>query len=569
MSWILGIGGYSHDASAALLKDGKLTAAVQEERLTRIKHAGGFPYASIKYCLEAGGITEDDVSAVAFYAKRSNWDKYLWDALKASVRHVGYTCSHPRGLVTTVGYRVYRSLNFRADLARFFHDTKFSKRRFFFIDHHACHAAAGYFSSPFDEAIVLCLDGGGDGRTTTAWLGRGARLTELPPSINHPHSLGLIYTRVTRYLGFPAPGDEYKVMGLAAHGKPVYLNKIREMIRLSSSGGYRLNMAYFNYQFDYALSGLFERTFGPPRRHGEPLDERHADIAASLQRLFEEVVLYLSIHLKRRAGIRDIAISGGSALNCLANGRLLSSGEFDRVFVPPAAGDLGTSIGAAQYHYYMALGGTERAELRTDGWGPEFDDDAVLHELTRTGLRFGRLDQPAEAAARILAEGKVVAWFQGRMEFGPRTLGFRSILGDPRSVEIKDRINRTVKFRDEFRPFAPSILREHAKAYFGVDCDSPFMTLTFDVLADKRKEIAGVVHVDNTARVQTVSREDQPLYYDLIDHFYRLTGVPVVLNTSFNLAGEPIVCSPHDALRTFFTSGIDVLIMGRYIVTKE
>lgn len=310
VAWVLGIGGYSHDASAALVHDGELVAAVQEERLTRIKHVGGFPYESINYCLRAGGIEKEKVSAIAFYARKSNWDKYLWDVLKASVYHSQCTLANLRGFVASVGYRLYRSFNFRADLARFFYETGFDSKLFFDHKHHACHAAAGYYSSPFDEAIVLCVDGGGDGKTTSAWIGRGTRLEELDLGIRHPHSMGLIYTRVTRYLGFLSPGDEYKVMGLAAYGKALHLNKMREMIQLLPDGTYRLNMNFFNYQFEYSLADLFYKEFGPSRKKGEPIDEQHADIAASVQALFEEVLLYLAVGLKKRTGIRNLVISG-------------------------------------------------------------------------------------------------------------------------------------------------------------------------------------------------------------------------------------------------------------------
>ena len=569
MAWVLGIGGYSHDASASLLYDGALVAAVQEERLTRVKHAGGFPYRSIEYCLKAGGIAPSDVSAVAFYTRKSNWDRYLADTIKASLRHPRYTFGHGRGFVASVGYRLYRSLSFRADLARFFLETGFDKRRFFDHEHHACHAASAFYVSPFDEAIVLCVDGGGDGRTTSGWLGRGNRLVELPLSIRHPHSLGLIYTRMTRHLGFPSPGDEYKVMGLAAYGAPTYLDQMRKMVELRDDGGYRLDMSFFNYQFDYSASERFYRTFGPARRKGEPVTERHADLAASVQRLFEEIVLHLCVALRKRTGVRALCLGGGSALNCTANGRLLTCGEFDSVFVPPAASDLGTSMGAALYHSYQMLGGVKRTELRTDAWGPEYSDAEIEEELQRAGLDYEPVSNPAVRAAELISTGKIVGWFHGRMEFGPRALGHRSILADPRQRDVKDRMNKTVKFREEFRPFAPSILRESAGRYFRQDADSPFMTFTFDVLPERREDIPGVVHVDGSARVQTVSRADEPLYYELIEHFYRLTGVPVVLNTSFNLAGEPIVCSPDDALRTTFTSGVDALVIGHYLVTKR
>jgi carbamoyltransferase len=565
---ILGLGGYSHDASAALLRDGELVAAVQEERLTRIKHQGGFPYESIRYCLKAGGVTADDVAAIAFYTRKSNWDGYLLDVLARSLRHFRYTATHRRGFVASVGYRVQRSLNFRADLGRFFHETGFSPRKFFDYDHHACHAASAYYASPFDGAVVLCIDGGGDGKSTTGWIGRGRELRELELGIRVPHSLGLLYTRITRYLGFPGSGDEYKVMGLAAYGKPTYVDRLRKLVVLTERG-YRLEMGYFNYQYAYALADRFYAEFGPPRTKGGEITAHYADMAASAQQLFEEIVLHLAVGLKRRTGLRALAVAGGSSLNCTANGMLLRSGEFDSIFVPPAASDLGTSLGAALYHWHQVRGRPRGFRLTTDAWGPAYGDDEVRAELERASIPYERLDDPAATAAELLAGGEIVGWFQGRMEFGPRALGQRSILADPRRREIKDRVNRTIKFREEFRPFAPSCLREYAPKYFDVDVDTPFMTFTVGVLPARRDEIPGVVHVDGSARLQTVTREDDPLYHALLSRFHELTGVPLVLNTSFNLAGEPIVCSPFDALRTFFTCGMDALVIGRFLVRKS
>ncbi len=567
MIHILGIGGYSHDASAALLSGGQLTAAVQEERLTRIKHQGGFPYEAMKYCLKAGGVSRRDVSAIAFYTRKSNWDGYLFDVVKQSMRNPRYTLWHGTGFVASVGYRLQRSIDFRADLGRFFYETGFPRAIFHDYDHHTCHAASAFYSSPFEEAAILCIDGGGDGKSTTAWVGRGRDLRELDLGIRTPHSMGLVYTRLTRYLGFPGSGDEYKVMGLAAYGVPEYLDRLRRMVILTDSG-YRLNMEYFTYQYAYALSERFYREFGPPREKGEPITPHYANMAASTQRLFEEVLLHLARVLKRRTGIRNLAIAGGSSLNCSGNGKLLLSGEFDSIFVPPAASDLGASVGAAQYHYHHSLGRPRSFVLTTDEWGPGYDDDEILTELQRALIPYERVDDPAQAAAELLAQGKIVGWFQGRMEFGPRALGQRSILADPRSREIKDRVNLTIKFREEFRPFAPSCLREYVDKYFEVDMDSPFMTFTVEVRPERRDEIPGVVHVDGTARLQTVALETQPLYHALIARFHALTGVPMVLNTSFNLAGEPIVCSPFDALRTFYTCGMDALFLGRYLVRK-
>jgi carbamoyltransferase len=412
------------------------------------------------------------------------------------------------------------------------------------------------------------VDGGGDGKTTTRWLGEGNSLRELPDRVCDPHSLGLFYTRITRYLGFGSTGDEYKVMGLAAYGKPEYYNEMKDMI-IYKNGSFRLNMKYFDYQYRYGLSKKFLSTFGPPRSKDEDISEHYQNIAASAQRVFEETVLKLALGAKKQTGVKNLAICGGSALNCKANGELLLTGEFDNIYVLPSAGDAGTSIGAAQYHYHQVMGGPKSFVLRTDDWGPGYDENDILLNLKRSGVKYEKLNDPAIKAAELLAEGNIVGWFQGRMEFGPRALGNRSILADPRSADVKDRVNATIKFREQFRPFAPSCLREHVAEYFEADVDSPFMTFTVGCHKEKQAVVPAIVHVDGTSRLQSVSKEDQPLYHALISRFYELTGVPIVLNTSFNLAGEPIVCSPYDALRTFITCGIDVLIMGDFMVTKE
>ncbi len=565
---ILGIGGYSHDASTALICDGKLVAAVQEERLTRIKHQGGIPYKSIRYCLKAGGIKPADVSAVAFYTKKSNWDRILWDVFKDSIKKLNYTIFNMSGFANSIGYRVYKSLNFRADLARFFYETGFSKNTFFDYDHHTCHAASGFYSSPFERAVILCLDSVGDGKTTSFFLGEGHLIKEIFPSIKYPHSIAHVYNRITKYLGFTSSGDEYKVMGLAAYGKPLYFDKLKDLV-IYEKDGYRLNMKYFSYQYEYSLSKRFFKEFGAARKKEEAITAHHKNMAASMQKLFEDVLFHLASIVKNKSGFRNLVISGGAALNCKGNGKLLYRGEFDNVFVPPGASDLGTSLGAALYHYHQKLDMPRNFTLETDGLGPEYSDEEIRNALERSVLRYERIENPADTAAKLVADGNIVGWFQGRMEFGPRALGYRSILADPRRESIKDKINKTIKFREEFRPFAPSMLQEYTKEYFNKNISSPFMTFTLDITPANKENLAGVVHVDGSVRLHTVSKEDQPLYYSLIEKFYNLTGVPAVLNTSFNLMDEPIVCSPQDAIRTFFSCGMDVLVIGNYLVRKR
>ena len=343
MSWILGIGGYSHDASAALLHDGRLIVAIQEERIVRIKHKGGFPYKAIEECLRYANISPKNITAIAFYTKKSNWDKLLFHMLKASLSNIRYTISDLNGFINSIGYRAYMSLNFRADLKRFFYETNFKKELFYDYDHHACHAAAGFYSSPFDEAIIIVIDSVGDGKTTSFWVGKENVIKEVQSSISFPHSIAHVYNRITKYLGFLSTGDEYKVMGLAAYGKPNYIDKLRNLI-IFDDNGYRLNMEYFEYQYEYSLSKKFYEEFGPPRNKGDEINTHYADIASSMQLLFEEVLVHLVSGMKKKTGIKNLVITGGAALNCKANGKLLLSEVVDRVFVPPVLGPLNTII---------------------------------------------------------------------------------------------------------------------------------------------------------------------------------------------------------------------------------
>ncbi|OGV37090.1 MAG: hypothetical protein A2X48_04570 [Lentisphaerae bacterium GWF2_49_21] len=569
MYYTLGIGGFSHDSSAALLEDGKLAAAVQEERLSRIKHEGGFPYKSINYCLDSAGIKLDDVSAVAFYAKKSNWDKVLFTLAKDSVLNPIYSISHIRNVAVGFGRRLYMSAQFRAEYERFLVKTKLDRSKFHFYDHHSCHAASAFLCSKYDNAIILCIDSVGDGKTTSGWIGRGNSIIPVDLKIRYPHSIAKIYAKITEFLGFHSLGDEYKVMGLAAYGKPSRIEELRKLVRFLPNGEIKLDMNYFTYHDGYGFSSKFYDVFGLPRGNNTPVDGNYADIAASIQALFEEVVMHHALYLKKSTGIRNLCLCGGTALNSKCNGKLVLTGEFDNIFIPPAASDLGTSIGAALLHWNQKLNKPRSFVLETDALGPRYDDPFIKSELEKYNLKYVETEDPSIAAAKLISKGRIIGWFQGRMEFGPRALGYRSILADTRKAEIKNKINSTIKFREEFRPFAPSILRECVKDYFEKDINCPFMTFTLMIKPDRQSEIQGVCHVDGSGRLQSVAENENPAYYRLIKEFHKITGVPVVLNTSFNLAGEPIVCSPYDAIRTFFTSGMNDLIIGKYILSKD
>jgi carbamoyltransferase len=568
MSTILGIGGFSHDSAAALVVDGKLVAAVQEERLTRVKHVGGIPTNAISYCLETSGLTLADLDAITFYTSRKHWTKLCRSYLRSSASHPVDSLMHPGRFLRRLSWHGYRIISFEAELRRYLVASAIPYGKFFDYDHHLCHAASTFYSSPYDEMSVLCVDAVGDGKTTSFWHADENGLREVSPAVPHPHAIASLYSQITRYLGFHSLGDQYKVMGLASYGTPQYLSEMSKLVE-RRHGGYRLNSDYFDWREDYRLSPKFSEVFGSARLPDEPIEKRHRDIAASLQSFFEGIVLELATFLKEKTGCETLGLAGGSALNCAANGKILRSGLFKNVFVLPCASDLGTCLGAAQYHAHTKLGEPRNFNLTTDAWGPSFDDAEIEAILRRSGVSFTRSHQIETDTARLIANGDIVGWFQGRMEFGPRALGQRSILADPRAPEVKDRVNMTIKFREEFRPFAPMILRENVEEYFGIDCAMPFMTFAVNAEKEYIDKIPSVVHVDGTSRVQTIDKGASPQLHNLISEFKKLTGVPVLLNTSFNLAGEPIVCSPEDALRTFFTCGMDVLAIGSFLVTKS
>jgi carbamoyltransferase len=559
---VLGISCFYHDAAAALLRDGVVVAAAQEERFTRKKHDSNFPSRAIRYVLREGGVSPDSLDAVAFY------DKPL---LKFERMLATYVATFPRSFHS-----------FRKAMPVWLHEKlwvpsiirkelKPYKGPIYFAEHHMSHAASCFLPSPFEEAAILTIDGVGEWATASYGVGRGSDIT-LFKEIRFPHSLGLLYSAFTYYLGFKVNSAEYKVMGLAPYGRPVHFDRImREMVHANEDGSFKLDMRYFSYDHGLTMTnGAFDDFFGgPPRKPETWMNEREFDIAASVQKVCEEIVLRMARHLHRETGLTKLCMAGGVALNCVANGRVVRETPMKELWVQPAAGDAGGAVGVAHYVY-----NTLEKQPRVGSWthaylGPSFSDAEIARYLDGAGAKYetrGDCDLVGRTA-RLLSEGHVVGWFQGRMEFGPRALGGRSILADPRDPKMRDTLNMKIKFREGFRPFAPSVLADKASEWFEIGCDSPYMLLVAQV-REGRRVIPSVTHVDNSARLQTVTREEAPLYYALIAEFGRITGVPVVINTSFNVRGEPIVCTPHDAYLCFMRTNMDHLVLGHHLLAK-
>jgi len=574
----LGINAAYHDCAAALVRDGQVLAAAEEERFTRIKHgkrpvpftAWQLPYHAIDYCLAQAGAHLGQVDHIAYaYDPRllmpaGNAEPNVvlplepskagfgpngespWDPL-----FISYLVNAPRQLLDGVPHHLRSP---RLDGLTLDHIND----RWVNLDHHLSHEASAFLAAPYDEAAVLTMDGRGE-RTTTSYghfsQGEYHRIKQ----IDLPHSLGLLYEEVTRYLGFLHSSDEYKVMALASFGKPTYRKEFREILSLEDQGGYALHPA-----------NLVER-FGPARHRGEPFDERHKDIASSLQYVLEETALHMTHWLRQQTGSSRLCMAGGVALNCVMNARIARDGEFDQVWVQPAAGDAGTALGAALYVDYQRRGGPREWVMEHAYLGPEYTDDEIERFLYQSRLAFRKLDDVAEEAAELLAQEKILGWFQGRMEFGPRALGARSILASPLDSAMQARLNG-LKDREDFRPVAPVVMEDRATAWFdgrgAASICAPFMLFVYDVLPHRAKQIPAVRHIDGTARVQTVRRDQNARYYDLLAAFEKRTGVPVLVNTSFNTRGEPVVCTPRDALESFWTSPLDALVIGSYLVEK-
>jgi len=626
--YILGINAYHGDAAAALIKDGRIVAAVEEERFNRVKHCAGFPAESVGYCLRAAGIGIEDVAHVGVSRDPSaHLHKKILFAASRAAKQIGGRSSWQVAVATIEGGNgqetkdgnngnngrgpgIFRQVKDRLNNAAKVRDLKDDlvhalgaskgslRAQFHNIEHHRAHLASSFYVSPFERAALLSIDGFGDFVSTMWAVGEGNSIKVLG-QVEYPHSTGIVYTATTQFLGFPHYGDEGKVMGLAPYGRPRYLDEFRDIIRTEECGQFRLNLDYFRHHAEgvdmtwnegspvigQIYSEAFARLFGPARKRGADLTDRERDIAASLQLRLEEVGFHVLNHLHSETGLTDLGLSGGVAYNSVMNGKILLNTPFRRVYVQPAAGDSGTALGVC-YEIHNRVrqtaglrGGDGREESQSNSTryvmlgaytGPEFTADEIRAELESSELAFETLsdDEVTKRAAQDIADGLVVGWFQGRMEFGPRALGNRSIVVDPRRAEMKDILNDRIKKREPFRPFAPSILEERTADYFEQSHPAPTMLMVYQVKTERRAEIPAVTHVDGSGRLQTVSREVNARYYQLISDFNELTGVPVVLNTSFN-ENEPIVCTPRHAIDCFMKTRMDVLYLGNCVVRRE
>ena len=573
---IAGISAYYHDSAAALLQDGKIVAAAEEERFSRRKHDSGFPHHALRYCLGEARVNLSDVDRVVFYDKPFlKFERILETAVAFAPR--GFQV-FARSMPAWLQDKLFLKRVLARELRRL--DGTFdADERMLFSEHHLSHAASAYFPSPFESAAVLTIDGVGEWATTSLALGNGNSLA-VTKEIHFPHSLGLMYSAFTQYCGFEVNSGEYKLMGLAPYGEPRFAADILEhLMDLKEDGSFRLNLDYFGYCTGARMiNRRFEALMGGPARRPEtPIDRKYMDVAASIQAVTEEAILRMTRAIARDTGAENLCLAGGVALNCVANGKILRDGKFKRVWIQPASGDSGGALGAAlaAHHLHFGLPRTPgaRDSMRGALLGPGFDQDEIEARLGSLGAKFEVLDQPAliDACAQDLASGKTVAWFQGRMEFGPRSLGARSILADPRSPGVRESLNAKVKRRESFRPFAPAVLLERACEWFDLEAESPYMLLVAGVSAahcNPASEIPAVTHVDGSARIQTVGQDAEPGFRALLERFEALTGCPVLVNTSFNVRDEPIVCTPEDAYNCFLGTDIDVLAIGRCRIEK-
>lgn len=592
---IIGISALYHDSAAVVLRDGKIVAAAQEERFSRKKHDARFPVNAVRFCIAEAGIRADEIDYVAFYDKPFlKFERLLETYLAFAPK--GFA-SFRMAIPVWLREKLFLKDFLASELKSISQDIDW-QQKLLFSEHHLSHAASAYYPSPFDEAVVLTLDGVGEWATSSVAIGCGNKL-EIQKEIHFPHSLGLLYSAFTYYTGFKVNSGEYKVMGLAPYGDPKYVNAIYDhLIEVKPDGSFRLNLDFFDYCTGLTMTNeRFASLFGGPARNpDEQLNQKHMDLAASVQVVTEEIMLKLTRAISAETKHKNLCLAGGVALNCVANGKILRDDKFEKIWIQPAAGDAGGALGAAYSAYYGFLGRTRDISTGKDHMygsylGPAYPQQEVAHRLAAIGAVFDSMDEKTliNQVAAYLAEGKAVGWFQGRMEFGPRALGGRSILGDARSPAMQSVLNLKVKHRESFRPFAPSVLREDVAEWFELDTDSPYMLLVAGVKESRRKEmteeeqklfgiaklvvprsdIPAVTHVDYSARIQTVHADTNPRYHALISEFKRLTGCPVIVNTSFNVRGEPIVCTPEDAFRCFMGTDIDVLAIGNLVLLKD
>ena len=585
---ILGISAFYHDSAACLVRDGDIVAAAQEERFTRKKHDFSFPLNAIDYCLEAGKIKSESLDFIAFYDKPFVKFERILET---------YLAFAPHGIQSFV-MAIPLWIKQKLWMKEFIKKQLGYEGKIIFPEHHESHAASAFFASPFAQAAFLTIDGVGEWTTTSYGIGRNNQINILS-EIHFPHSLGLLYSAFTYYTGFKVNSGEYKVMGLAPYGRPVYRDLIlSELIDLKEDGSFKLNMKYFNYCAGLTMTNRkFDKLFGgPPRKPESDVTQRDMDLACSIQDVTEKVMLRMARHIHRETKQKNLCLAGGVALNCVGNGKILREGPFDNIWIQPAAGDAGGALGAALFVWYQYLDNQRTIEgqkdfMKASCLGPEFSSSQLLHYFETNNITYEELssEQIPVRIADLIAAQKTIGWFQGRMEFGPRALGARSIIGDARSSQMQEIMNLKIKFRESFRPFAPSVLREKAADYFNLDRESPYMMLVAPVKENIRREmtpqeqayfgldklhvarsvIPAVTHVDYSARVQTVTEETNPLYYGMIKKFDEKYGTPVIINTSFNVRGEPIVCSPEDAYMCFMRTNMDYLIMGNYLLNKE
>ena len=559
---VLGISCYYHDAAATLVCNGKILAAAEEERFTRRKHDNRFPESAIKYCLEEAGIVSSEIDYICFYEK----------PLLKLERLLKIASDRPGRSENMVSEQLSHMVHERLFLKQVLSEKIGYAGEVLFIEHHMAHAASSYYISGYDKSAVMTIDGVGEWATTVQYIGEGNSLKKLK-EIRYPHSLGLLYSTITAFLGFKVNNDEYKVMGLASYGEPNQIDKVNKLIKVYDDGSFELNLDYFSFMYDpdRMYSDSFIELFGTPRKSDDEISGYHMDIASSLQKILEETVIKMGNHFyEESGGIENIFLAGGVALNSVANWRFIEETPFKNICIQPAAGDGGGSMGAALYAYYTKSNSDLNSEPHTTLLGPSFSNDEINKLLDERDAIYTKLndDEICEKAAEYLYKNQIIGWFQGRMEFGPRALGNRSILANATNPDMKDILNARVKFREDFRPFAPAVLEERANDYFDIDFKSPYMLFVPQVKEGMGEKIPSVTHTDNSARIQTVNRAENPRYYRLIEEFEKRSGVPVIINTSFNVRGEPIVCKPEDAYNCFLKTDIDFLFMGNFLIEK-